>query len=206
MRTLHTHGTHGTDVPVVAPEAGAYSPQVNTPGHRHARVLARLVLAACACLTLQILFATTATADPTATDWHRLRDCESTDNYDADTGNGYYGAYQFDARTWHSVGGTGLPHQNTPAEQDYRALYLYRMRGWSPWGGCTARLGLREDSDARSQRIPTRADAAYIAENPYPKGERTKLPNRATAGGDVSRTPARHRAPTTPAAARPVDR
>lgn len=168
MRPGCTPVTHETTVPVVTPVPRAYSPQVDTPGHRRLRrVLARLVLAACACLTLQTLLATAADADPAATDWHRLRDCESSDNYTADTGNGYYGAYQFDPGTWHSVGGTGLPHENTPAEQDYRALYLYRMRGWQPWE-CGTRLGLRDDTDARSHRVPTREEATYIGENPTP--------------------------------------
>ena len=40
----------------------------------------------------------------TANDFYRLRVCESSDNYRDNTGNGYYGAYQFDLRTWHSNG------------------------------------------------------------------------------------------------------
>lgn len=90
-----------------------------------------------------------AFADPSATDWRALRTCESGDNYSINTGNGYYGAYQFDLSTWKSVGGTGYPHQASKAEQDVRALALYRMRGWSPWI-CAALVGLKEDSDGGS--------------------------------------------------------
>ena len=82
-----------------------------------------------------------ASADPTATDWLRLRQCESGNNYAINTGNGYYGAYQFDLGTWRSVGGTGYPHQAGPAEQDARALQLWRQRGWAPWV-CASILGL----------------------------------------------------------------
>ena len=103
-----------------------------------------------------------ATADPRGSDWARLRQCESSGRYDVVSASGrYHGAYQFDLSTWRSVGGTGLPHRATPAEQDFRALYLYRMRGWQPWT-CARTLGLRADGDARSGRAPTRAEAARV--------------------------------------------
>ena len=35
------------------------------------------------------------------------------------------------------------------------------MRGWQPWT-CARKLGLREDGDARSKRVPTYAESAYI--------------------------------------------
>ena len=64
----------------------------------------------------------------------RVRQCESSDNYAADTGNGYYGAYQFSEGTWQSVGGLGYPEQNSAREQDYRAYLLWQRSGWSSWG------------------------------------------------------------------------
>lgn len=90
-----------------------------------------------------------AGADPSAATWQRLRVCESSDNYSIDSGNGHYGAYQFDVSTWRSVGGTGRASTATPGEQDARALILYRLRGWQPWQ-CATILGLKEDGDARS--------------------------------------------------------
>jgi peptidoglycan hydrolase-like protein with peptidoglycan-binding domain len=98
-----------------------------------------------------VLPTSAASADPSANTWYRLRMCESSDNYSIDTGNDHYGAYQFDLPTWRSVGGTGYPNKASKAEQDARALILYRMRGWQPWE-CASILGLREDSDARSGR------------------------------------------------------
>jgi peptidoglycan hydrolase-like protein with peptidoglycan-binding domain len=96
--------------------------------------------------------ASTASADPSASAWHQLRVCESGNNYATNTGNGHYGAYQFDLSTWRSVGGSGYPYQASASEQDARALILYRMRGWQPWQ-CARIVGLREDADARSGRI-----------------------------------------------------
>lgn len=69
-------------------------------------------------------------------DWAALRKCESSGNYRADTGNGFYGAYQFTLDTWRSVGGTGNPAHASREEQDYRALVLYMQRGAQPWPSC----------------------------------------------------------------------
>jgi len=110
---------------------------------------------------LSIFVTGSASADPSASAWASLRQCESSGNYSINTGNGYFGAYQFDQATWQSVGGSGSPNQASSTEQDYRALYLYRMRGWSPWV-CASLAGLREDSSANSGVVPTRADSAYI--------------------------------------------
>lgn len=63
----------------------------------------------------------------------RVRLRESGGNYAINTGNGYYGAYQFDLGTWRGVGGSGLPSEASPAEQDMRAQMLYERRGCSPW-------------------------------------------------------------------------
>ena len=62
--------------------------------------------------------------------------CESGGNYSTNTGNGFYGAYQFTQETWQSVGGTGNPATASPAEQDKRAAMLYAQQGSSPWPVC----------------------------------------------------------------------
>src|SRR5262249_54167069 len=92
-----------------------------------------------------------AVADPSPHTWYRLRVCESGNNYSINTGNGHYGAYQFDLPTWYSVGGAGFPNRAVKHVQDKRALILYRERGWEPWQ-CARILGLRGDSDAGSGR------------------------------------------------------
>jgi hypothetical protein len=125
------------------------------------RTLVRLVLIAIAAMSLQLATSVAASADPAGTAWAKLRMCESSGRYDTNTGNGYYGAYQFDLPTWRSVGGAGRPDQTSPREQDHRALYLYRMRGWQPWE-CAGKLGLKNDADASSKRTPSYEESAYI--------------------------------------------
>jgi hypothetical protein len=72
----------------------------------------------------------------------KLRMCESHDNYQDNTGNGYYGAYQFALQTWEDLGMTGRPDQATPDMQDYAAKVLHARAGWGPWPACTAKEGL----------------------------------------------------------------
>jgi hypothetical protein len=69
-----------------------------------------------------------------------LRMCESGGRYTINTGNGYYGAYQFLPSTWHSLGYGGLPNHATPAVQDAAAARLHDRRGsWADWGTCGRR-------------------------------------------------------------------
>jgi len=131
---------------------------------------ARHLLAGCLALAsvftvLSLISAPAAHADPPAGDWGRLRACESSGNYGAIDGSGqHFGAYQFDQDTWDSVGGHGRPDLQPPAEQDYRALYLYRFRGWQAWQCADAsHLNLQNDFSAGSRIVPSYADSAYIS-------------------------------------------
>jgi resuscitation-promoting factor RpfA len=92
----------------------------------------------------------------TPSTWAQLRACESSGNYAVNTGNGYYGAYQFDAQTWHGLGYPGLASNAPPAVQDQAAQRLYQSRGWQPWPACSAKLGLIDDraADRGAARLP----------------------------------------------------
>lgn len=84
--------------------------------------------------------APSATGSPSSAEQQmlaKIRHCESRGNYSIVSSSGKYrGAYQFDTRTWQGVGGSGDPAAASPAEQDYRALLLYRQRGRRPWPNC----------------------------------------------------------------------
>jgi Transglycosylase-like domain len=69
--------------------------------------------------------------------WLRsTRMCESGGNYQINTGNGFYGAYQFDASSWWGAGGHGYAHQAEPMEQDYRATIWLKLAGRGAWPVC----------------------------------------------------------------------
>lgn len=85
----------------------------------------------------------TTTAAPSSAsnlNWSALAACESSGNPAAVSSGGYMGLYQFDQRTWESVGGSGSPTAASPAEQTLRAEILYSQRGSSPWPVCGSRL------------------------------------------------------------------
>ena len=59
------------------------------------------------------------------------------------TGNGFYGAYQFMASTWRSVGGVGFPHEHPYVVQRDMARRLILRSGWSQFPLCSRRIGAR---------------------------------------------------------------
>jgi hypothetical protein len=83
-----------------------------------------------------------APAAPSGGVWYELRVCESGDNYAENTGNGYYGAYQFALATWYGLGFSGLPSNASVAVQDQAAAELQARSGWGQWPQCAAKLGL----------------------------------------------------------------
>ena len=75
--------------------------------------------------------------------WARLRQCESGGRYTTNTGNGFFGAYQFHPRTWRNLGYPGLPHEAPPELQDEAAQRLQARSGWGQWPVCSRRIGAR---------------------------------------------------------------
>ena len=74
-----------------------------------------------------------------------IRREESGGDYTTDTGNGYYGAYQFSDSTWHAVSGLpGHASDYPPSVQDYWFMRVFaRLRGdrvrqqqWGTWRSC----------------------------------------------------------------------
>jgi hypothetical protein len=88
------------------------------------------------------IVAAIAPTTPAGGVWAELRWCESRDNYADNTGNGYYGAYQFSLQTWEGIGYQGLPSNAPPAVQDQAAQRLQARSGWGQWPACAAHLGL----------------------------------------------------------------
>jgi hypothetical protein len=72
-----------------------------------------------------------------------VRQKESGGRYNINTGNGYYGAYQFLPSTWNATAQRAgradlvgvLPSNASPADQDAMAAALYASNGRQPWAG-----------------------------------------------------------------------
>ena len=68
--------------------------------------------------------------------WDAIANCESTNNWSINTGNGYYGGLQFDEGTWLSNGGgqyADRADHATRAQQIAIAERVYAARGLEPW-------------------------------------------------------------------------
>jgi resuscitation-promoting factor RpfA len=144
-----------------------------TPGPRHAKPMPPSAVhrsAAAGGLAAALIAGETftlagAAGAVTPDSWAKLRACESSGNYAVNTGNGFYGAYQFSLQTWHGMGLPGLPSDAAPAVQDQAAQRLYDARGWQPWPACSAKLGLVDDR-AASRGVERLALTPVVATTP----------------------------------------
>ena len=68
--------------------------------------------------------------------WDGIAQCESTNNWSINTGNGYYGGLQFDNQTWASGGGTAYAPRADLATKEQQiavAENVAASRGTQPW-------------------------------------------------------------------------
>lgn len=89
--------------------------------------------------------------DPGITDvslyekFERLAECESSGNWQINTGNGFYGGIQFMEETWDNIGGeryADRPDQATKDQQIAMGIKLYKLYGDEQWPVCGDRAGL----------------------------------------------------------------
>ncbi|MGP4019399.1 transglycosylase family protein [Saccharopolyspora sp. 5N708] len=93
-----------------------------------------------------------------AADWDKLAQCESSGNWNTNTGNGYYGGLQFSPSTWAAYGGTqyaGSAHQATREQQIAVAEKVLASQGTGAWPGCTAKLNWSSGSTKVSSKTTT---------------------------------------------------
>jgi hypothetical protein len=113
-----------------------------------------------------------AAASPASADiYSNIRQCESGGNYGTNTGNGYYGAYQFSQQTWNGLGFAGVPSDASPATQDAAAAKLAASAGFGQWPVCGAGGGyaapVQTYSAPAASRDYTRAPIAAPVADTY---------------------------------------
>jgi hypothetical protein len=136
-RTTGTTGTTGTSRTTRG--TGAATPGLRAGGgFRGRRRSFAVVPVLAAAVGGSLMLSAPAEASTT---WAALRQCESGGNYSTNSGNGYYGAYQFSATTWRSLGYAGTPSDAAPAVQDEAALRLAQRSGFGQWPTCGAGMG-----------------------------------------------------------------
>ncbi|MCY0904538.1 transglycosylase family protein [Arthrobacter sp. H14-L1] len=109
---------------------------------------------------------TAANAAPVST-WDALAQCESSGNWNTNTGNGFSGGLQFTPSTWAAYGGTGAPQNASKAQQIAVAERVQAGQGWGAWPACSAGLGLSGGGGAAPAPVQVQAQAvAPIAARP----------------------------------------
>jgi hypothetical protein len=74
--------------------------------------------------------------------WDDVAQCESSGDWNANTGNGFHGGLQFTQQTWSGFGGSGKPQQASRATQIAVAKRVKAKQGWNAWPACSRKLGL----------------------------------------------------------------
>ncbi|GAA2769648.1 transglycosylase family protein [Streptomyces showdoensis] len=100
--------------------------------------------------------------------WEKLAACESSSNWQINTGNGYFGGLQFSQSTWERYGGTHYAPRADLASRDQQIAVAERvLKGQGPgaWPACAPRAGLERGGEAsgtatQTQRTRPLADAA----------------------------------------------
>jgi resuscitation-promoting factor RpfA len=115
------------------------------------RPLLKAGVVAAAAVTGPLAITGTAMAAPSVSPesnatWDRLAMCESTQNWEADTGNGFKGGLQFTDSTWSEFGGerfASSPDEASREQQIRVAKKVQDEQGWNAWPTCSEKLGLQ---------------------------------------------------------------
>ncbi|NSC21801.1 LysM peptidoglycan-binding domain-containing protein [Streptomyces albus subsp. chlorinus] len=102
-----------------------------------------------AAVALPLVSATGANAASVDT-WEKVAQCESSGNWHANTGNGYYGGLQFNNSSWAAAGGTKYAPRADLATKDQQiavAEKLLQLQGPGAWS-CAGAGGLTSGGPA----------------------------------------------------------
>ncbi|MGW0544782.1 transglycosylase family protein [Streptomyces griseoincarnatus] len=96
--------------------------------------------------------------------WEKVAACESTNDWDVNTGNGYYGGLQFSQSTWEAFGGARYAPRADLATKDQQIAIAEKVlegQGPGAWPTCSVRAGLtRDGSDPDIRPATARSDRA----------------------------------------------
>ncbi|MGY0064846.1 transglycosylase family protein [Streptomyces sp. LZ34] len=128
--------------------------------------------------------------------WEKVAHCESTENWDINTGNGFYGGLQFTQSTWEAYGGTAYAPRADLATKDQQIAVAEKVldaQGPGAWPNCSARAGLtRGDAAPQSAAkavnasVPTHQQADRTPSAKHDTPTPISLPGRTPAKGDAA--------------------
>ncbi|GHB32816.1 hypothetical protein GCM10010377_24080 [Streptomyces viridiviolaceus] len=82
--------------------------------------------------------------------WDKVAACEAGNDWDINTGNGYYGGLQFTQSTWEAFGGTRYAPRADLATKDQQIAIAEKVldgQGPGAWPVCSGRAGLTRGGD-----------------------------------------------------------
>lgn len=143
------------------------------PKERHPAATAALALGTTG--AIPIIAATPAHSASVDT-WDRVAACESTGNWQINTGNGFYGGLQFQQSSWAAAGGLEFaPRADlaTKEQQIKAAEVLLSMQGPGAWPVCGPRAGLTSGGPAPVFDDPAPPPQAPAQPDPAPDKSHT---------------------------------
>ncbi|QMU71049.1 transglycosylase family protein [Streptacidiphilus sp. P02-A3a] len=158
---------------------------------KHTRLRTALVAGAVIAAPVAGLAAATTASAATPSTWNAVAQCESSGNWAANTGNGFYGGLQFTPSTWAAFGGTAYAasaDQATAAQQITVAENVLAAQGPGAWPVCGPQAGLTSNDTTDTTTAATTTTTAVT-----PTTTATSTPTT------PSTTPATTQASTTPA-------
>ncbi|GGT23870.1 transglycosylase family protein [Streptomyces chromofuscus] len=102
--------------------------------------------------------------------WDKVAACESSNDWNINTGNGYYGGLQFSQSTWEAYGGTAYAARADLATKDQQIAVAEKVldgQGPGAWPVCSQRAGLTrggESPDVRPAGTSTRTPKSTAAD------------------------------------------
>jgi len=117
----------------------------NAGVRKHNRLRAALITGAIVAAPVAGLTAATTASAATPSTWDAVAQCESSGNWAANTGNGFYGGLQFTPSTWAAFGGTqyaASADQATQGQQITVAENVLAAQGPGAWPVCGPQAGL----------------------------------------------------------------
>jgi murein DD-endopeptidase MepM/ murein hydrolase activator NlpD len=95
--------------------------------------------------------------------WNKVAACESSNDWNINTGNGYYGGLQFTRSTWEAYGGTRYAPRADLATKDQQIAVAEKVldgQGPGAWPACSVRAGLTRGGDTPDIRPAGTGDSA----------------------------------------------
>jgi resuscitation-promoting factor RpfA len=107
------------------------------------RTIARTAIAGAVAGAPLLAAAPAANAAPDSV-WDRVAQCESSGNWNINTGNGFFGGLQFTASTWRAFGGGVFADSANHASREQQIIVAERVlagQGWGAWPVCSRKAG-----------------------------------------------------------------